>query len=78
MTDSQKKEIISTWIDLMMLVNHHDHIADDCEEDTVACEFHNLQAEQYRNQMLGIEKCLNTFGYKISVVNGVPAIIENF
>lgn len=71
MTNNQKKEIISTWLDLMMLVHHHDHIADDCE---AGCEFHNLQADQYRNQMIGIEKCLNIIGYKISVVNGIPTI----
>jgi len=76
MTDGQKKEIISTWLDLMMLVQHHDHIADDCEDDKVTCEFHNLQAEQYRNQMIGIEKCLNILGYKISVIDGFPTITK--
>lgn len=76
MTHEQKKNITSTWIDLMMLVQHHDHIADDCEDDAVAYEFHTFQAEQYRNQMIGIEKCLNVLGYKISVVNGVPTVIE--
>lgn len=78
MTDKQKKEIVSTWIDLMMLVQHHDHLVDDADDkcDATAYEFHTLQAEQYRNQMIGIDKCLNVLGYKISVVNGVPTIIE--
>lgn len=76
MTENQKKEFISTWMELMVQFHHHDHIADESDADTVVEQFHTMQAEQYRNQMIGMQKCLNIIGYKISVVDGFPTITK--
>lgn len=78
MTDKQKKDFISAWFETMAQYHHHDHLADDAydQNDETAHEFHTLQADQYRNQLIGMERCLQIIGYKVSVVNGVPTVIE--
>ena len=78
MTDKQKKDFISAWFETMMQFHHHDHLVDDADDkcDEVAYEFHTLQAEQYRNQLIGMERCLQIIGYKISVIDGQPTIVE--
>lgn len=76
MTENQKSEFIKVWFELLSQYHHHDHIADDIEDDPIAEEFHTIQAEQYRNQLMGMQKCLDIIGYELTVIDGFPAIVE--
>lgn len=76
MTGQQKEEFIKTWFEIMAQFYYHIHIADESDGDTVAEEFHTMQAEQYKNQLIGMQKCLDIIGYELTVIDGFPTIIK--
>ena len=76
MTENQKSEFIKVWLELVAQYHHHDHIADESDSDAIAEQFHTMQAEQYRNQLIGMQKCLDIIGYELTVVDGFPTIVK--